>query len=152
MKKLLAASLMTLCMSTQAAEPVYELMDLVGSKEQMEQVSSQMVTMITSSNPALAPYRDEISAWTNKYFTWDAMKGDMAEIYRKYFTEDEIKKLIDFYKTPVGQKAINVMPQLFQEGSEVGMRIAQEHQAELQEILEKAQQENQPAEPEPEAQ
>lgn len=148
MKKLLAVSLMTLCMSTQAAEPVYELMDLVGSKDQMEQMSSQMVTMITSANPALAPHQDEIAAWTNKYFTWDAMKEDMAVIYRKYFTDDEIKKLIEFYQTPVGKKAIEVMPQLFQEGSQVGMKIAQEHQAELQEILEKSQAETE-AEPAP---
>lgn len=139
MKKLLAVSLMTLCMSTQAAEPVYELMDLVGSKDQMAQMSDQMVTMITSANPALEPFQDEISVWTNKYFTWDAMKEDMAVIYRKYFTDDEIKKLIEFYKTPVGKKAINVMPQLFQEGSQIGMQIAQEHQAELQETLEQAQ-------------
>ncbi|WP_339616611.1 DUF2059 domain-containing protein [uncultured Gilvimarinus sp.] len=146
MKKLLAAALMTLCMSTQAAEPVYELMDLVGSKDQMDQMSTQMVTMIVSSNPALEPHRDDIQAWTTKYFTWDAMKDDMAEIYRKYFTDDEIKKLIEFYETPVGQKAIEVMPQLFQEGSQIGMRIAQEHQAELQAILEKAQSETE-AEP-----
>ncbi|WP_049723188.1 DUF2059 domain-containing protein [Gilvimarinus polysaccharolyticus] len=139
MKKLLAVSLMTLCLSTQAAEPVYELMDLVGSKDQMEQMSDQMVTMITSANPALMPHQDKISAWTNKYFTWEAMKEDMAGIYRKYFTDDEIKKLIEFYKTPVGEKAINVMPQLFQEGSQIGMKIAQEHQAELQETLEQAQ-------------
>jgi hypothetical protein len=145
MKKLLAASLITLCFSAQAAEPVYELMDLVGSKEQMEQMSDQMVTMIVSSSPSLEPHRDEIKAWTSKYFTWEAMKEDMAVIYRKYFTDDEIKKLIEFYETPVGQKAIEVMPQLFQEGGQVGMKIAQEHQAELQEVLAKAQAESQPA-------
>lgn len=141
MKKLLAVSLMTLCMSTQAAEPVYELMDLVGSKDQMEQISDQMVTVITSANPALAPHKDIIADWSNKYFTWDAMKEDMAVIYRKHFTDAEIKKLIEFYQTPVGKKAIEVMPQLFQEGSQIGMKIGQEHQAELQEALEKAQKE-----------
>jgi len=139
MKKLLAATLMTLCVASQAAEPVYELMDLVGSKDQMDQMSTQMVTMITSANAELTPYSDEIAAWTKKYFTWDAMKDDMAEIYQKYFTDDEMKALIEFYHTPVGQKTIEVMPQLFHEGGQVGMRIAQEHQAELQEVLEKAQ-------------
>lgn len=37
------------------------------------------------------------------------------ELYDKYFTADEIKDLIAFYKTSTGQKAVNILPQLSQE-------------------------------------
>lgn len=34
------------------------------------------------------------------------------ELYDKYFTEDELKDIIAFYKSPTGKKSIKVMPQL----------------------------------------
>jgi hypothetical protein len=37
------------------------------------------------------------------------------EVYDKYYTLDELKDLIAFYKTPVGQKTIRIMPDLFAE-------------------------------------
>jgi hypothetical protein len=36
-------------------------------------------------------------------------------LYEKYFTEDELKDLIAFYKTQTGQKTLRVMPQLMGE-------------------------------------
>ncbi len=33
-------------------------------------------------------------------------------IYHKHFTADEIKEMIGFYATPLGQKSIRVMPAL----------------------------------------
>lgn len=43
-------------------------------------------------------------------------------LYDKYFTDDEIKDLIAFYKTPTGQKAIEILPQL----SEESMKLTDE--------------------------
>jgi len=34
------------------------------------------------------------------------------ELYDKYFTEDELKDMLEFYKTPTGKKTIQVMPKL----------------------------------------
>jgi len=36
-------------------------------------------------------------------------------LYDKYFTEDELRDLVIFYKSPTGKKSIMVMPQLMQE-------------------------------------
>jgi uncharacterized protein len=35
------------------------------------------------------------------------------EVMDKYYTTDELKDLIAFYKTPTGQKAVKLMPQIF---------------------------------------
>jgi uncharacterized protein len=41
---------------------------------------------------------------------------DLAyEFYPKYFTENELRDLISFYKSATGKKAIEVMPNLFKE-------------------------------------
>ncbi|MFT3752304.1 MAG: DUF2059 domain-containing protein [Paludibacter sp.] len=36
----------------------------------------------------------------------------MTQLYDKYFTEQDIKDFIVFYKSPAGQKYINVMPEI----------------------------------------
>ncbi|NES82181.1 MAG: DUF2059 domain-containing protein [Moorea sp. SIO2B7] len=36
-------------------------------------------------------------------------------LYNKYYSEDELQDLVDFYRTPTGQKTLAVMPQLTQD-------------------------------------
>ena len=43
------------------------------------------------------------------------MMDDMTSTYDKYFTEQEIKDFITFYKSPSGQKYINVMPEMMKD-------------------------------------
>jgi hypothetical protein len=43
------------------------------------------------------------------------MMDEMAISYDKYFTEQEIKAFITFYKTPAGQKYISVMPEIMKD-------------------------------------
>ena len=43
------------------------------------------------------------------------MMDEMAASYDKYFTEQEIKDFITFYKTPAGQKYISVMPEMMKD-------------------------------------
>ena len=43
------------------------------------------------------------------------MMDEMAKSYDKYFTENEIKSFIAFYKTPAGQKYISVIPEMMKD-------------------------------------
>jgi hypothetical protein len=58
-------------------------------------------------------------------------------IYDKHFTHDDIKQLIKFYETPVGQKLIKSLPAITQEsmsaGMEWGQRIARKVRQRLEE-------------------
>lgn len=54
----------------------------------------------------------------------DDLIKEMIPIYNKYFTNEEIKQLIAFYKTPVGQKTLN--PQILQEATSIGIRYGKE--------------------------
>ncbi len=50
----------------------------------------------------------------------------IAPLYAKHFTHDEILGLIAFYETPLGQKAVTELPALTQEASAVSMRWGQQ--------------------------
>lgn len=146
MKKLIVmAALMLAFTSAHAEEPVYTLVDIMGGQEQVTQMHNQFVEMIASSDPQMAPYVPVIREWAEKYLSWDKMREPMADIYRKYFEEEEIEKLLEFYKSPVGKKSVDLMPVLFQEGGQLGMQIAQQHQGELQQMIAEAQAEQEAA-------
>ncbi|HLG14843.1 MAG TPA: DUF2059 domain-containing protein [Blastocatellia bacterium] len=37
------------------------------------------------------------------------------QVYGKYYSEEELKDLVSFYKSPTGQKSVSLMPQLIQD-------------------------------------
>jgi hypothetical protein len=43
-------------------------------------------------------------------------------VYNKYYTHDEIKQLITFYKSPLGKRLVEVTPLLTQETMVIGQK------------------------------
>lgn len=68
-------------------------------------ISTQGHMSERAQNAYLSYVMDEAKAMAKKL-----INDDMAEIYSNYFTVEEIQKLIDFYKTPEGQKLIELTP------------------------------------------
>lgn len=99
---------------------------------QMEKDLPQLVSQVIESAPEIKP-REQAKLQQMKDETRMRMlrrlrelmheKIDLADIteqmfyplYDKYFNEDELRGLVAFYKSPVGQKAIDVLPALMQE-------------------------------------
>ena len=76
-------------------------------------------------NPTVPQYViDAIPEEVNAVMTeaLPALKEMMIPLYDKYFTLEELRGLSGFYASPLGRKAISVMPALMQEGMRLGMR------------------------------
>ena len=56
--------------------------------------------------------------------------------YTQEFTEPELKQLTAFYKTLLGQKAVEKMPKLLFIGGQIGMRRVQANEAEFRQMIE----------------
>lgn len=81
-----------------------------------------------------------IGSYKNYYLdipqsTWDELLKEInadeiinliIPIYDKYYTEQEIDELINFYKTPLGQKTIKVLPNITQESMAAGEKWGRE--------------------------
>ncbi len=50
---------------------------------------------------------------------WPGMKDQLINVYVTLYTEEEMRELIAFYKSPIGQKYINTTPKLMQESLEI---------------------------------
>jgi hypothetical protein len=100
-------------------------------------LAAQLVESQLQQNPQLTPQRDIFQKFFHKYLNWEGVKEEMITVYTKEFTEQELKKLTEFYKTPVGKKASEKMPKLIFLGGQIGLKHAEANIAELQQMIEK---------------
>jgi hypothetical protein len=49
----------------------------------------------------------------------------LIRVYRKNFTRDEINEILEFYRSPVGKKALKVLPAVMQESMQEGSKLGQ---------------------------
>ena len=121
------------------------LIQVAGGMKNVDAGAEAMLTVVRG-NPELAPYEDVFRAWYRKIFAAGDLEGDLAAIYMKYFTEEEMNELAAFYETPVGRKTLASLPEIVKEGAQLGMKRAKDHEDELREMLLKAKEERQKAE------
>lgn len=60
----------------------------------------------------LETYQAKANAALDQAVGWDKLKPDMVKLYTSNFDEQELKELIDFYQSPLGQKVLQKMPTL----------------------------------------
>jgi uncharacterized protein len=128
------------------ADPAQDLVNLLNSEQQVEQLQAQMQAQMIpliirgagEHAQELAKHRDVLEAWFGRYLSWPAMSAEVAAIYRKHFTDAELKELIAFYQSPVGKKSLDTMPTIFQESSLVGKSLAERNMPALQTMLDEA--------------
>lgn len=92
----------------------------------------QMSMMLKNSNPnipqrALEILEEEVTNVINETFVESgAMNQAMYPVYDKHFSTKELEEMIAFNNTPLGQKLIQVMPQITQDGMMVGQQLGQQ--------------------------
>ena len=102
----------------------------------LPKIADQVVENQLQQNPQLAPQREVLQRFLTKYVNWESVKEDTITAYTHEFTEPELKKLTEFYKTPVGKKASEKMPQLAFVSGQLGLKRAQANEAELRQMIE----------------
>lgn len=127
-------------------------------KQMVDQQETAIKPLLTSSLPP-GEYREKlVDLFFQKFHSKFDLQHliDMAVVvYDKHLTREDIQGLIQFYSTPLGQKTINVLPQMMTEmqqrgqqwGEQVGRDSMQEVLAEhpdLQKAMEAASKSPQP--------
>ena len=74
---------------------------------------------------AIGEIRAEARALFSKVHSNPEMRQKTAELYSKHFTEDEIKEMTEFYRTPLGQKTLAAMPAIMNDAMKLGMDAVQ---------------------------
>ncbi|MEA2562725.1 MAG: uncharacterized protein QOH06_4229 [Acidobacteriota bacterium] len=130
-----------------------EVVQLVGG-DNLAMGGAEAAMAMILQDPDMSPHRELVRGWFQKVFSKAEIESDMVKLYMERFSEKELREIAAFAKTPAGRKAIAAMPELIREASEIGMKRAQEHGYQLDEMIAKAKEESesQPAFTDSEAQ
>jgi hypothetical protein len=112
---------------------IRRLLEVAGTKkivvETLQSMTQSLRPMLTNSLPA-GDYREKL---VDLFYAKFQSKADLTQllelavpVYDKYFSHEEIKGLLAFYATPLGQKSISVMPQLTNEMRDAGRKWGEE--------------------------
>jgi len=146
-KSVLIAELLQLTEMKKTATQVYE-----GLVEQQRKLSTDLITQTLETHSEFKQLSDEnkervrkdaleestrterrIQELIDERMDFTRLIEDISyELYDKYFTEEELKDLVEFYKSPTGKKSIAVVPKLFAESMELAGRALQ---PKLQEVI-----------------
>src|SRR6266704_937586 len=118
-----------------AAENLLLVMEVYKS---LPKIVEQVVDTQLQQNTQLVHQREVLQRFLTTYVNWESVKEETITAYTHEFAEPELKKLAEFYTTPLGKKAHEQMPKLALIAGQLGLKQAQAHQAELQQMLSNA--------------
>ncbi|HEX9344722.1 MAG TPA: DUF2059 domain-containing protein [Candidatus Acidoferrum sp.] len=101
---------------------IRSLMELVGARDLVQDGANTTIEQSREKLLATVPNNDKGQAFVNafaasyqKKFDVDQVTAQLVGIYDEHFTEDEIKGLLQFYGSPLGQKVAAEMPKIGRE-------------------------------------
>jgi hypothetical protein len=112
---------------TQPLDPAKEkdirsLLELVGARDAIEDARSSAIDQYRQKVIEASSNKDRAQAFTNAYlagfqkrFDADQVNSRLVGSYDQHFTDEEIKGLLEFYGSPLGQKVAAEMPKIGRE-------------------------------------
>lgn len=121
---------------------IRHLMDLTGSSSLAMQMMSEMETNMKPLMMNALPPGDYREKLIDLFFAKFQEKADPEKllalaipVYDRYFSREEIRGLIEFYDTPLGHKAVAVLPKLMgdlqTEGRQWGEQLGRDSMIEV---------------------
>ena len=132
-KFLLIAALTFGAFAVFAAEPTashlaaaVEYLEAKGTPRLLELECQTMVDTNIRLQPELADYRAKMLEFYRGIFGFAVLKEDLAAIYAREYTEEELRELTRFYLSPIGKKSVAVEGKLVPEFAKLMERKTRE--------------------------
>ena len=121
------ASVQSSAKAAQSIDPVKEadirsLLELVGAKDAIDDAAGFATEPYRQKVVETSASSDRAQAFVNNYladfqrkFDANAVHAELVGIYDKHFSDEEIKGLLEFYGSPLGQKVAAELPKINRE-------------------------------------
>lgn len=113
-----------------------ELLDAIHYSDTLAAAMELSLAAQLQAQPNLRPMEGTLRRFFQKYMTAEHLAPQMAAAYVARFTELELQQLIEFYRSPIGQRSLVEQPALMQEGARIGGSAVEAHRDELIHMLE----------------
>jgi uncharacterized protein len=112
-----------------------EVLETLGVQAQVDKSIDQSLEAQAKAEPAMVPFKDVVKKFMTKHMSYASLKEDFITAYVDAFTEEELKEIAAFYKTPIGKKMAGKMPEVSYKLSQLGSKRLQENQEELMKMI-----------------
>lgn len=157
MKKLLTVlALALLCAAPAAAqdEPtpgevaaVRELLEASRTRENF--IAAMELGMQQGGMGEMTPrIRTVLREFMDEHFRYEDLEPEFVKMYADVFTEREIRDLAAFYRTPLGQRVVETLPEITAASQRIAMERLQSAMPQLMQAIMQAMEEEEPATPE----
>ncbi len=135
------------------AAQISEMQELTGAAAMKKRIVAQAMQFYRSQFPPYVP--QDVIDDLDKSLENSDLETHAAEIYPKYISTDDAAKIIEFYKTPAGQRMIAAQPYMMTEMQRSAVQVAQQtakdvitrHKTEIEAAEQKYMQEHQQQKP-----
>ena len=124
------------------AAQIRELMDLTGARDMGQQLMQAGLEQFRSSveesqpnNPRAKQFMDAFTTKFQKHFDPKSLNEELIPIYDRYLTGEDLKGLLDYYRSPLGQRMLKALPELSRESQATGFALGQKAAQETMEEL-----------------
>jgi hypothetical protein len=111
------------------------LLTVIKTEQNLQESADRLAESLLRQNPQLAPHNTVVKTFITKHMNWPTLKDDMINLYVQAFTEEELQQLATFYRSPIGQKAADKMPELADAGTQLGITRLRANREELDQMI-----------------
>jgi hypothetical protein len=111
---------------------IRQLMDVTGVNGLGEQLMNtgiaQFRANLTESqpdNPRAKQFADAFAARFQKHFDPHSVTESVIPIYDKYLSDEDLRTLLEYYKSPFGQRMLKVLPEVARDSQVAGYTLGQ---------------------------
>lgn len=112
-----------------------QLLEIMKMGDIMDSTMEKVLDSQLAASPGLEPFKDDLVVFLKKYASYEALYTDLVDLYAETYTAQEMVELIRFYKSPIGQRTLEVMPDLLSKSQQLGLQRVEDNKAELADML-----------------
>jgi uncharacterized protein len=121
---------------------IRQLMEVTGVNGLGEQLMNAGIAQFRASvtesqpdNPRAKQFADAFAARFQKHFDPHSVTETVIPIYDKYLSPEDLKTLLEYYKSPFGQRMLKVLPEVAHDSQLAGYTLGQKAAEETMEDL-----------------
>jgi hypothetical protein len=121
---------------------IRQLMEVTGAKglgdQLMKAGMDQFRASVTDAQPDNPRAKQFVEAFVSrfqKHFDPNTLNDKVVPIYDKYLTDEDVKGLLQYYSSPLGQRMLKALPEVAREAQVTGLALGQKAAQETLEDL-----------------
>ena len=121
-----------------------ELLEVTNADQAIQQSHDQIYSQLAGmadqmgisedQRPTFDKYLEKMVAVMKEEMNWEKMESHILKAYVDVYSEEELRELIEFYASPIGQKFVDKMPDLIQATMQLSQEMMQDYFPKMLEI------------------